>query len=217
MALDPQCYRLTIITGQVTGRLLSEARAAGLTIAVEPALRTPIDPVCDIVALRRLAIQLRRGRFDVVHTHTAKAGTLGVRGPCGGPAYRPHLPRVPVPRVPPAARRAAYIAIERRLGRITDLALCVGTGVAVEAVRRGLVSPERIRTIGVAVEGFGQPGAEHAGLTAAPAAGKAAANNPAADGWTAADLPADNLAAREQARREFGIRQARRLSAPWAG
>ena len=77
VALDPQCYRLTIITGQVTGRLLSEARAAGLTIAVEPALRTPIDPVCDIVALRRLAIRLRRGRFDVVHTHTAKAGALG--------------------------------------------------------------------------------------------------------------------------------------------
>ena len=53
------------------------------------------------------------------------------------------------------SRRAAYVAIERRLGRITDLALCVGTGVAVEAVRRGLVSPERIRTIGVAVENDG--------------------------------------------------------------
>jgi glycosyltransferase involved in cell wall biosynthesis len=50
-------------------------------------------------------------------------------------------------------RRGAYVAIERRLGRITDVALCVGTGVAVEAVRRRLVAPERIRTIGVAVAG----------------------------------------------------------------
>jgi glycosyltransferase involved in cell wall biosynthesis len=50
-------------------------------------------------------------------------------------------------------RRQAYVRIERGLGRITDLALCVGTGVAVEAVRRRLISPERIRTIGVVADG----------------------------------------------------------------
>ncbi len=50
------------------------------------------------------------------------------------------------------ARRSAYVAVERRLGRITDLALAVGGGVAVEAVRRGLIAPDRIRTIGVAVD-----------------------------------------------------------------
>jgi glycosyltransferase involved in cell wall biosynthesis len=73
-------------------------------------------------------------------------------------------------------RRGAYVAIERRLGRITDVALCVGTGVAVEAVRRRLVAPERIRTIGVAVEG---------------AAG--------------AGLPARMPGARDRARRALGV------------
>src|SRR5260370_8282583 len=33
------------------------------------------------------------------------------------------------------------------------MALCVGAGVAAEAVRQELVAPERIRTIGVAVDG----------------------------------------------------------------
>jgi len=51
------------------------------------------------------------------------------------------------------ARRRAYVAIERRLGRITDVGLCVGAGVAAEAVRRELLTPERIRTIGVVVDG----------------------------------------------------------------
>ena len=51
-----------------------------------------------------------------------------------------------------APRRAAYVAIERRLGRITDVALCVGTAVAVEAVRRRLIAPERVRTIDVPVD-----------------------------------------------------------------
>ena len=35
-------------------------------------------------------------------------------------------------------RRAAYVAIERRLARITDVVLAIGTGVATEALRRGL-------------------------------------------------------------------------------
>jgi glycosyltransferase involved in cell wall biosynthesis len=51
------------------------------------------------------------------------------------------------------ARRQAYVAIERRLSRITDIALCVGAGVAAEAVRRELVAPDRVLTIGVTVDG----------------------------------------------------------------
>ena len=231
MALDPRSYQLTIITGQGSSRLLSEARAAGLTVMAEPALRTPIDPVRDVVALRRLEVLLRRERFDVVHTHTAKAGTLGRLA-----ARRAAVPRIvhtyhgfPFHEFQPAARRAAYIAIERRLGRFTDLALCVGTGVAVEAVRRGLISPERIRTIGVAVDGFGWPAGEHAGAavpvasqpsaqqTAAgdgrlgePSAVVMAAAKPAAAGLTGAGLTgagltATGLAAREIARRELGL------------
>jgi len=43
------------------------------------------------------------------------------------------------------------VQIEQRLGRYTDLALCVGTGVAAEAVRRRLIAPDRVATIGVAV------------------------------------------------------------------
>ena len=50
------------------------------------------------------------------------------------------------------ARRGTDIRIERRLGKITDVAFCVGSGVATEAVRRRVITPERIRTIGVAVD-----------------------------------------------------------------
>ena len=49
-------------------------------------------------------------------------------------------------------RTPLYVGIERRLSRITDAYLAVGTGVAVEALRRGLARPEQIHTIGPAVE-----------------------------------------------------------------
>ena len=196
MALDPRSYQLTIITGQGSSRLLSEARAAGLMVVDEPALRAPIDPVGDVVALRRLAVLLARERFDVVHTHTAKAGTLGRLA-----AHRAAIPRIvhtyhgfPFHEFQSAARRAAYIAIERRLGRFTDLALCVGTGVAVEAVRRGLISPERIRTIGVAVDGFGWPAGQHAG-SAVPVASQPSAQETAAGERLLGEPPAVVMAA----------------------
>jgi glycosyltransferase involved in cell wall biosynthesis len=157
LALDRSEFRPVLITGGVTGsggRLLDQAaQDADLEVIMEPALRSPISPPHDVSALRSLSALLRRRPFDVVHTHTAKAGALGRIA-----ARRARVPRVvhtyhgfPFHEFQSRLRRAGYIAVERRLGRITDVALCVGTGVAVEAVRRGLVPPERIRTIGVAV------------------------------------------------------------------
>ncbi len=153
-AMNSAAFQMTIITGS-GGRLLDEAAQAGLEVVVESSLRAPIDPRSDFRALRRLGMIFRDVQFDVAHTHTAKAGTLGRLA-----AQRAGIPRIvhtyhgfPFHEFQRAPRRRAYVAIERRLGRITDLALCVGTGVAVEAVRRELIAPERIRTIGVVVAG----------------------------------------------------------------
>jgi glycosyltransferase involved in cell wall biosynthesis len=152
-ALDPDEFQTTIITGSGK-QLLDQAAAAGLEVIVEPALRTPIDPRSDLRALHALTALLRHGRFDVAHTHTAKAGALGRMA-----AQRASVPRIihtyhgfPFHEFQSRGRRGAYVAIERRLGHLTDVALCVGTAVAVEAVRRRLVAPDRIRTIGVAVD-----------------------------------------------------------------
>lgn len=152
-ALDPSKFQATIITGS-GNHLLDEAAAAGLEVIMEPALRTPIDPRSDLQALRALCALLRQRSFDVAHTHTAKAGVLGRVA-----ARRAGVPRIvhtyhgfPFHEFQSHGRRGTYVAVERRLGRLTDVALCVGTGVAVEAVRRRLVAPERIRTIGVVVD-----------------------------------------------------------------
>ena len=92
----------------------------------------------------------------MVHTHCAKAGAVGRMA-----ARRARVPRVvhtyhgfPFHQFQsPVCGARAYVSIERRLGRITDMALCVGSAVAAEAVRRELIAPERVATIGVAVDG----------------------------------------------------------------
>ena len=155
LSMDPASFEMMIITGSGDPLLLDHAAAAGLEVLTEPALRAPIAPRSDLRALARLRGLLGRRRFDIVHTHTAKAGVLGRLA-----AHRAGVPRLvhtyhgfPFHEFQTPARRQAYVRIERGLGRITDLALCVGTGVAVEAVRRRLISPGRIRTIGVVADG----------------------------------------------------------------
>ncbi len=122
---------------------------------LEPALRHELDPVRDSQAVRRLTSLFLENRFDVVHTHGAKAGAVGRVA-----ARRAGVPRIvhtyhgfPFHEFQSALRRSAYVAIERRLARVTDLVLCTGTAVAAEAVRRGLADPGRVRAIGVAVPG----------------------------------------------------------------
>jgi glycosyltransferase involved in cell wall biosynthesis len=155
MALGQDSCQHTIITGS-GGRLLDAATEAGLETIVEPSLCAPIAPASDLRALRRLGTLLRARRFDIVHTHCAKAGAVGRIA-----AHRAGIPTIvhtfhgfPFHEFQSAARRRAYVSIERRLGRITDVAICVGTGVAVEVVRRGLAAPDRIVTIGVVVGGL---------------------------------------------------------------
>jgi glycosyltransferase involved in cell wall biosynthesis len=154
-AMAREVIQPTIVTGSGSRRLLSEAAAAGLEVVVEPLLREVIAPRSDLMAVHRLDTLFRERSFDVVHTHCAKAGAVGRVA-----ARRAATPRIvhtfhgfPFHEFQSLPRRRAYVAIERRLGRITDVALCVGAAVAAEAVRRELVAPERIRTIGVAVDG----------------------------------------------------------------
>jgi glycosyltransferase involved in cell wall biosynthesis len=143
-----------IVTGSA-GRLTDAAAQAGIEVIVEPLLREVIAPVSDWRALRRLELTFRDRGVDVVHTHCAKAGAVGRLA-----ARRAGVHRIvhtyhgfPFHNFQSPARRRAYVSIERRLGRITDMALCVGAGVAAEAIQRELVAPDRVRTIGVAVDG----------------------------------------------------------------
>jgi glycosyltransferase involved in cell wall biosynthesis len=153
-ALDPSRYDSILVTGTREGPLLDRARAGGVEVVVVPELVSPISPRADAVALDRLVDLVRTREADIVHTHSAKAGALGrlAAHRAGVPLIVHTLHGFPFHEFQNPVSRAAYIGIERRLSRITDAYLAVGTGVAVEALRRGLARPEQIHTIGPAVD-----------------------------------------------------------------
>jgi glycosyltransferase involved in cell wall biosynthesis len=153
-AMDGTDCRPTIIAGSGEA-LVGEAAAAGIEVIREPSLRRQIDPLRDVTVTRRLAALFADRSFDIVHTHTSKAGVVGRAA-----ARRAGVPRIvhtfhgfPFHDFQSAARRQSYISMERWMSGITDVTLCVGAGVAAEAVRRRIARPDRIQTIGVVVDG----------------------------------------------------------------
>ena len=152
-ALPPGECEVTLVCGS-GGRLLDEAVSAGIRTVVERSLWPTLAPGHDLHAWWRLCELFARERFDVVHTHCAKAGAVGRLA-----AHRCRAPRIvhtfhgfPFHQFQRAPRHLGYVGVERWLGRMTDLALCVGGGVAAEAVRRGLIAPDRVRTLGVPID-----------------------------------------------------------------
>jgi glycosyltransferase involved in cell wall biosynthesis len=163
LAVDPLRYEVTIIAGGSDGAansdgsgdgLLVRAAEAGLNVITVPELVSQVSPTNDTRALRRLTEQLSAGRYDVVHTHSAKAGALGrlAAERAGTPMVVHTFHGFPFHEFQSRARRAAYVSIERYLSRRTDAFLAVGGAVAAEAVRRGIAVPERVRVINPAIE-----------------------------------------------------------------
>ena len=74
--LDPARYRVTIVTGE-GGPLTRAAEAAGMEVVLEPSLVPQLSAHQDLLAVRRLTELFAQRRFDVVHTHSAKAGAVG--------------------------------------------------------------------------------------------------------------------------------------------
>ncbi len=87
--------------------------------------------------------------FDLVHTHSAKAGAVGrvAARRAGVPAIVHTFHGFPFHGFQSRMRRAAYIRAERRLGRFTDMFFAVGAQTAADAVRLRIAAPERVRAI----------------------------------------------------------------------
>jgi glycosyltransferase involved in cell wall biosynthesis len=152
LALDPDRYDVVFVVGS-GNRLIQEAEAAGFEVVVLDHLCSEISPGRDRAALADLKAFLGAGQFDVVHTHSAKAGALGrlaARDAAIGRIVHTYH-GFPFHEFQSRLRRNTYIRIERSLGKFTDAFLAVGPAVAAEAIVRRIATPERVRTIGVAV------------------------------------------------------------------
>jgi glycosyltransferase involved in cell wall biosynthesis len=150
LGLDPNCYSTTIFAAE-GGSLIRRANEAGIGVVTlrHMAIGRGLYPWVDAPGYRELVQQLEAGRFDLVHTHSAKAGALGrlAARRVGVPTIVHSFHGFPFHTFQSVVVRSTLLAIERRLARFTDYFFTDGTFVAAEAVRLHIAPPERIRAI----------------------------------------------------------------------
>jgi len=158
LALDPDRYQIVFVIGSGDA-LVQDAQLAGFDVVTVDHLRSELSVTDDRRALRELRRVVTDGHFDVVHTHSSKAGALGrIAARDAGVGRIVHtFHGFPFHEFQSRPRRFAYVRIEQHLGRWTDAFLAVGPAVAAEAIRRRIAPPERVRTIGVAVSAGSAP------------------------------------------------------------
>jgi glycosyltransferase involved in cell wall biosynthesis len=155
--------QVTVVAGREgdeEGNMLAWAEALGIRpIIIEPLVRA-IHPFRDAAALCALVRLMRRERPDVVHTHMAKAGTLGRLA--AGWVRRPRTVHTYHGTVfehyfsPPKAR--FFLAAERALARRTGTLIALSPALKEDLVRLRIGRPGQIEVIplGVEVEPFAE-------------------------------------------------------------
>lgn len=142
-----------VVSGREGAR---EGRLAvdGANAVVVPSLVREMRPIDDVRAFRSIAHLLREQRPSLVHTHLAKAGTIGrIAARRSGTPVLVHTFHGHVLRgyFSPAVSRT-YLEVERRLALRTDALVAVSHHVRDELIELGIGSPERWRVIPVGVE-----------------------------------------------------------------
>jgi glycosyltransferase involved in cell wall biosynthesis len=152
---DRTRFDVSLIAGR-GGVLDAEAEALpDVRVELVDWLKHAVAPVYDPVAVVRLAAILRRRRFDVVHTHSSKAGMVG--------RWAARLAGVPnvVHTVhgwsfngeQSSATRALYRGLERLTAAITDRLVVVSDADRRRGLELGIGREERYRLIRSGIDG----------------------------------------------------------------
>jgi glycosyltransferase involved in cell wall biosynthesis len=161
--LERRGYRTRLVRGRESpseGNMDYLASEFGVTPTLVESLRRDPSPR-DLIALRHLVSILRRDRPLIVHTHAAKAGTLGrLAALIAFPRSRPILVHTfhghSLTGYFSGRTATIYRAIERSLARSTDALVAVSPEVRDDLVKLGVAPAERFAVIplGLALDRF---------------------------------------------------------------
>ena len=149
---------LTGPTSGPEGELLAAERVPGLQLVEEPLLTRALRPWTDMSAYRSLTRYFKAGRFDVVHTHSSKAGVLGrlaarragvplVIHTVHGQAFHPYEAWW---------RNQLYIVAERVAARSSDRIFAVAQAMIDQCVAARVAPRDKYRVVysGMEIEHF---------------------------------------------------------------
>jgi len=155
--LDRGRFEVEVWCGPQTGSegsLIEACRRRGVAVRVFPHLVRELSPVQDALVVLDLTRAMRAASFEVVHTHSSKAGIVGRAA--ARAAGVPHI----VHTVhgwgfhdrTPAVRRRLYGLLERWAARFTERLITVSERDIRKGLSEGIGTREQYRTIRSAIE-----------------------------------------------------------------
>ena len=156
-------HDVTLITGPAIGpegELFNQTKGQNYKVVVLDRLRRAINPFNDTLSYFQIKKLLRQLQPDIVHTHSAKAGTLGrFAGYSLKGKWAENLPAV-VHTIHGLAfhqyqsqwLNKFYIAIEKSAAKWTDFFISVANAMTTQAIVAGIGRPEQYVTAYSAIE-----------------------------------------------------------------
>lgn len=145
-------HRVALVAGPETGpegSLWSDARAVGCELITIDSLRRAVHPWRDLHARAALHTLFKERRFDIVHTHSSKAGILARSAAAAArvPVIVHTIHGMSFNRTQGAATRWFYRTLERSAARHTTAFIAVADAMIDQAVAARLAPRERFVTI----------------------------------------------------------------------
>jgi glycosyltransferase involved in cell wall biosynthesis len=154
---DGVAFSSTLVAGTTAeheGDMLDLAASHGVKPVMLQSLGREVSPMDDLVSLARMVQLVRQLRPDVVHTHMAKAGTVGRMAAriCGVPlivhTYHGHVFHS---YFSPLKTRV-FVTIERALGMASSRLIVLGEGQRQEIASFGVAPLEKLVPIRLGLE-----------------------------------------------------------------
>jgi glycosyltransferase involved in cell wall biosynthesis len=158
--LTPRGYDTTLVAGTIARgeeSMAYVAEKAGVRLVTLPSLSREIAPLHDAVAAFRLARLIREVRPTILHTHTAKAGTVGrVAAILAGDARPPIVIHTFHGHVLQGyfgpTKSAVFRLLERMLAKVTTVLVAVSPEVRDDLVRLGVAPADKFAVIRLGIE-----------------------------------------------------------------
>ncbi len=145
-------YDVTLLTGPPLGpegSLLEGAWRKSVRCILLPQMRRAVNPVRDAIALAQLYSIFRREKYDIVHTHSSKAGILGrlAAGLAGVKVIVHTIHGLPFHRYQGRLSNLLYIFFERLAAKVSTKIVCVADAMAEQAVAAHVAPRSEFTTI----------------------------------------------------------------------
>jgi glycosyltransferase involved in cell wall biosynthesis len=132
--------------------IVSELTQANIPVEIVE-MRRSINPWSDLASLVRLYLLMRKGRYDIVHTHSSKAGFLGrLAARMAGISVIVHTPHGLHFLGETGLMRMLYLSLERLAGLFTDKLIAVSQGERLEVINNDIVSADKIVVLENAID-----------------------------------------------------------------